>query len=67
MNLVRALSDCLEADLVEHALHHRRKPPRADIFDARIDLDRHIGDGVYRILGELKLNALRRHEAQYIA
>ena len=45
----------LEADVVEHSLHHRLQPPGADILDARIDLDGDVGDRVDRVLGEVKV------------
>ena len=33
-----------EGDFVEHALHHRLQPPRADVLDRRVDRDRDVGD-----------------------
>ncbi len=37
-----------EADLVQHALHHRLQPARADVFDRSIDLGGDVGDRRHR-------------------
>ena len=51
-----------ERNLVEHTLHYRLQPPRADILDARIDRDRHVGKGVDRVGSEFELHSLGSHQ-----
>ena len=43
-----------EGNLVEHPLHHRLQPPRADILDRGIDRDRDIGERVDAVGGECR-------------
>src|SRR6476660_4151456 len=59
LDIVRVYRDALaalvgrgEGNLVEDALHHRLQAPRADVLDARIDLDRDRGQCVDGIIGE---------------
>ena len=49
----------IEGDVLDQTLHHRHQPPRADILDARIDLNRSVGDGLDRVRGEIEGNAPR--------
>ena len=56
-----------ERDLVEHALHHRLQPPRADILHARIHRHRHVGNGVDGVFGEFQRYAFGAPSARCIA
>ena len=56
----------VEGDVVEDTLHHGREPPRADILDIGVHLDRDVGDRVDRIVGEVELDALRLHQSHVL-
>jgi hypothetical protein len=42
----------VKGNLVQNPLHHRLQPPRTDVFDRRIEIDRDIGKGVDGVIGE---------------
>src|SRR3984885_16073693 len=43
-----------KADLIQHALHHRLQPARANIFDGSIDLGGKASDRRYRVVGKFE-------------
>src|SRR5262245_3231262 len=61
-DLLARLVGGIEGNVVEDALHHRREPPRTDIFDGGVHLDRDIGDGVDRVGGEFEIEAFGLHQ-----
>ena len=51
-----------EAHLVEHPLHHRLQPARADVLDRAIDLGGDARDRRDRVVGEVELDAFGPHQ-----
>src|ERR1700733_1241563 len=51
-----------EAHLVEHALHHRLQPTRANVLDRAVDLGGEAGDRRHRVIGKLELEAFGLHQ-----
>src|SRR3984957_13254004 len=51
-----------EAHLVEHALHHRLQPARADVLDRSVDLGGEAGDRRYCVIGKFEVEAFGLHQ-----
>ena len=48
---------CCEGDIIEHALHHGLQPPCADILYRGVHCNRHIGERVDGVVGDIKRDA----------
>src|SRR5687767_9634820 len=58
---------CVERDVLQQPLHHRVKPPRADILGLLVDLPCDLRQPPDRLGPELELYALRRKQRLVLA